>query len=158
MTRLRRFGLSVAAAVGLGALLAAVALAATPTKGRYTGQSEQVHAPDHGVELRVDKQHKVARFAIDWRAFCKKPDQVWDAGTEVENPKNDPIGTFHDHGTYTSKTTDGFTGKITLTVDGRFTDKTHARGDWKATVKVFNPKGKRVDTCKVKTGWTAHPA
>lgn len=156
---MRRRGVTAAAsAAALSGLLAAVALAATPSKGIYEGESEQVKVPDHGVELRVDKQNRVARFAIDWRAFCKKPKRFWDAGTEVKNPKNDPIGTFHDHGTYTSKTSDGFKGKITLTVDGRFTDGTHAKGEWKATVKVFNPNDKRVDTCKVKTGWTAGPA
>ena len=156
--RRRRMTTAAAGAAGLSGLLAAAALAATPVKGLYEGESEQVKAPDHGVELRVDKEHRVARFAIDWRAFCKKPGRFWDAGTEVKNPKNDPIGTFHDHGTYTSKTSDGFKGKITLTLDGRFTDKTHAAGEWKATVRVFNPSGKRIDTCKVKTGWRAGPA
>jgi hypothetical protein len=154
----RRLAPTLAGAAALSGILAATALAATPTKGLYAGQSAQTKVPDHGVELRVDKQHRVARFAIDWRAFCKKPGRFWDAGTEINNPKNDPIGTFHSHGTYTSKTPEGFKGKITLTVDGRFTDKTHARGDWKATVKVFNPNGKRIDTCKVKTTWRVGPA
>ena len=156
--RARRVASAVAGAAGATGLLAAAALAATPDKGVYEGQTEQKHAPDHGVVLRVDKQHRVVRFAIDWRAFCNKPGRFWDAGTEIKNPKNDPIGTFHDHGTYTSKTPDGFKGKITLTVDGRFSDKTHAAGDWKATVKVFNKNDKRIDTCKVKTGWRVSPA
>ena len=148
------------AAVGAAATcaLAPPALAVTPAKGTYVGESEQTNAPYNGVQLRVNRNHKVARFAIDWSAKCKKPDKFWDAGTEVKSPKNDPIGTFHDHGTYTSKTDSGFKGKITLTVDGRFTDKTHAKGEWKARVKVFNPNGKRVDTCSVKTGWRAGPS
>jgi hypothetical protein len=156
--RARRFAAAVAGAAGATGLVAAAALAATPTKGVYEGQTEQKNAPDHGVVLRVDKQHRVVRFAVDWRAFCKKDDRFWDAGTQIKNPKNDPIGTFHDHGSYTSSTPDGFKGKITLTLDGRFTDRTHAAGDWKATVKVFNPNGKRVNTCNVKTHWQVGPA
>ena len=154
----RRMATAAAGAAAACAVLAPAAFAVTPAKGTYAGVSEQKNAPYNGVELRVDRNHRVARFAIDWSAKCKKPGKFWDAGTEVKSPKNDPIGTFHDHGTYTSKTSDGFKGKITLTLDGRFTDKTHAKGEWKARVKVFNPNGKRVDTCSVKTGWRAGPS
>jgi hypothetical protein len=156
--RTRRLGTALAATVALTGLLPATVLAATPTKGPYKGHSDQADAPDNGVELRVDRHHKVARFAIDWSGKCDRPNKFWDAGTEIKDPKNDPIGTFHDHGKYTSKTDSGFTGRVTLTVDGHFTDRTHATGEWKASVKVYNPNGNRVDTCSVKTHWHVGPA
>ena len=78
--RARRLTGAVAAAAAAAGLLAAAALAATPNRGLFEGQTEQKNAPDHGVKLRVDKQHRVVRFAIDWRAFCQKPGRSWDAG------------------------------------------------------------------------------
>jgi hypothetical protein len=154
-----RRALTLAAAAAASGLLATAALAATPTKGLYEGRTTQRHAPHHGVELRVDRHHHVARFTVDWRARdCSEPDTHWDGGTTIKNPKNDPVGTFHDHGSYRTETADGFTGRITHTVDGHFTDKTHAKGAWKATVKIYDPSGERVNTCSVRTHWHVHPA
>ena len=154
----RRLGVALAAAACLTGVLAPPALAVTPKRGSYAGKTDQTGVPSNRVELRVDRHHKVVRFAIDWTAKCGRPDTFWDAGTQVKDPKNDPIGTFHDHGSYSSKTDDGFKGRVTLTLDGHFTDRKHAKGTWKATVKVYNPKGKRVDTCTTKTHWKVGPA
>jgi hypothetical protein len=156
--RAGRFGAGLALAASVTCLLAAPALAATPAKGSYSGRTTQKHAPHHAVELRVDRDHAVARFAIDWRARdCAKPDTHWDGGTTIRRPKNDPVGTFHDHGTYTSEAGNGFRGRITHTVDGHFTDGTHATGTWKATVKIFDASGDRINTCSVRTHWHVGP-
>jgi hypothetical protein len=152
----RLLGALVVAAVLSG--LPATALATTPKKGVYAGRSTQTQVPSNVVRLRVDRHHEVAHFAIDWSATCGKPNTFWDAGTQIDDPKNGPTGTFHRHGSYRSKTNDGYTGRVTVTVDGHFTDRTHAAGDWKATVKVSDPGGERVDTCSVKTQWRVGPA
>lgn len=162
-TRRKRITTVVTGTAGLAGLLAATALAVTPTKGVYTGASDQVKVEDHGVKLRVDKQHKVAHFEIGWRAKCESKDKngdpkYWTAGTQIDNPKNDGNGVFHDHGSYTSETASHYRGNITLTLNGHFTDKTHAQGSWKANVKVYGPKGKRVDTCSVSTHWHVGPS
>lgn len=157
--RARRLAGGLAVAAAVSAVCAAVALAVTPTRGAYEGTTTQRHSPHHGVELRVDKQHRVARFTIDWRARdCDEPDTHWDGGTTIKAPKNDPIGTFHDHGSYTSTAGDGIKGRITHTVDGHFTDRTHAKGAWKATVKVYDAGGNRINTCSVRTHWHVHPS
>lgn len=154
-----RRALTLAAAAGASGLLATAALAATPSKGLYEGTTTQKRSPHHGVELRVDEQHRVARFAIDWRARdCEVAGTQWDGGTTIKSPKNDPIGTFHDHGSYTSMAGGGIKGRITHTVDGHFTDKTHAKGAWKATVKIYDSNGDRINTCSVRTHWHAHRA
>jgi hypothetical protein len=156
-TRRKRITTVVTGTAGVAGLLAATALAVTPTKGVYTGASDQVRVADHGVKLRVDKHHKVAHFEIGWRAKCDRKGKFWTAGTQIDNPKNDGNGVFHDHGSYTSQTANGFTGDITLTLNGHFTDKTHAQGSWKATVKVYNSKHKKVDNCAVSTHWHVGP-
>jgi hypothetical protein len=149
---------ALAAVACVGGVMAAPALAVTPARGTYDGETTQKHSPRRGVELRVDREHRVARFTIDWRARdCADPGTHWDGGTTIKSPKNDPIGTFHDHGSYRSTTKDGFTGRITHTVDGHFTDKTHAKGAWKATVRIYDPNGERIDTCSVRTHWHVGP-
>jgi hypothetical protein len=148
---------TLSATAALAGLFAATALAATPNKGVYTGFSDQVKLQDHGVRLRVDKNHKVVHFEIGWRAKCQKPDKFWTAGTQIDNPTNPSSGVFKDHGSYSSQTSNGFRGDVTITLNGHFTDKTHAQGSWKANVKVYNSKNKKVDTCAVSTHWHVGP-
>jgi hypothetical protein len=156
-TRRKRITTVAAGTAGVAGLLAATALAVTPTKGVYTGASDQVKVQDHGVTLRVDRHHKVVHFEIGWRARCDRPGKFWTAGTQIDNPVNDGNGVFHDHGSYTSHTANGFNGDITLTLKGHFTDKTHAQGSWKANVKVYNAQHKKVDNCAVDTHWHVGP-
>jgi hypothetical protein len=156
-TRRMRITTTLGGTAALAGVLAATALAVTPTKGVYTGASDQVKLADHAVKLRVNKNHKVVHFEIGWRAKCSKPGKFWTAGTQIDNPANESGGAFHDHGSYTSKTSSGFTGDVTITLNGHFTDKTHAQGSWKANVKVYNSNNKKVDTCSVSTHWHVGP-
>ena len=156
-SRRRRITTTLGGTAALAGLLAATALAVTPNRGVYTGASDQVKLADHGVKLRVDKNHKVVHFEIGWRAKCQKPDKFWTAGTQIDNPTNQAGGVFKDRGSYTSKTSSGFTGDDTETLNGHFTDKTHAQGSWKANVKVYNKNNKKVDTCSVSTHWHVGP-
>ena len=49
---------------------AAVALAATPSKGLHKGTSSQGRT----VDVKVGSNHHIRRFRIDWKAACDKPD------------------------------------------------------------------------------------
>jgi hypothetical protein len=156
-TRTKRIATALVGTAGVAGVLAATALAVTPDKGTYTGASDQVKLADHGVKLRVNKNHKVVHFEIGWRAKCQKPNKFWTAGTQIDNPTNEAGGVFKDHGSYTSRTDSGFRGDITITLNGHFTDKTHAQGSWKANVKVYNSNNKKVDTCSLSTHWRVGP-
>ena len=161
-TRRKRITTVVTGTAGLAGVLAATALAVTPNKGVYTGASDQVKVKDHGVRLRVDRHHEVAHFEIGWRALCETKDKdggpkFWTGGSQVNNPPNDGNGGFQYTGGYTTHTQSHYTGDITLTVKGHFTDKTHAQGSWKAHVTVYGPKGKHVDDCSVSTHWRVGP-
>ena len=64
---------------------------------------------------------------------------------------------LQDGGTYGSDTKNGkFHGDITVSVNGHFPDKRHAKGTFSATVKVTNKStGQQIDSCAVSTKWSA---
>ena len=126
----------VTALVGaLGALLvcAAIALAATPSKGLHEGMTSQ----NRGVDVKVGTNHHIRRFRIDWRAGkCDSPHGAWSDGTTVKNPRHQPgDGSFSDSGKY--KDDSG---------SGTFTSASDAHGTFSARVRVTK-NGTTVDHC-----------
>lgn len=144
-----------AAALVAVALAAATALAATPVKGTFTGETAQTKAKAHAIGLRTNKDGDVVKITVEWRAKCDTPNDFWRETTVIKRTgvTNDGSGVFHVDGGHTSDGGGGIHGKVTDHLDGHFTDKRHAEGTWRAKVKVFNKKGNQIDSCSMHTTW-----
>jgi hypothetical protein len=156
MRRLTRRAIrTFAIAIGVAGVMAATALALTPSKGTYTGSTNQTKAPHHSITVKTNDNGKVVHISIDWRARCQAPNSYWSETTVIQKSGivNDGGGVFHVDGGHNSNGGGGITGKVTDSLDGHFTDKTHAQGKWQATVKVYNKNGKKIDTCSMHTKW-----
>jgi len=144
------------AAALAGAILAllccaAVALAATPSKGLHKGTSSQ----DRTVDMKVGRNHHIRRFRIDWRAGkCDTPHGAWSGGTTVTNPRHQPgDGSFSDSGKYKDKSGNGYVGHIKFSIAGKFTSASDANGTFHAKVRVTK-NGTTVDHCHTgKLSW-----
>jgi hypothetical protein len=139
--------------------VAAIAFAVTPPKGTFNGKSAQKQLKHREVQLKTKSNGRVKRLDIKWEANCQQPGKFWDESSKLKNQAGMPGDgdKFHTKVTYNSPTSDGqFTGVITATVHGSFPDAKHAKGDFKANVKVMH-KGAQIDTCSLsKIAWHAH--
>ena len=135
-----------ALAGALAALLvcAAIALAATPSRGLHDGTSSQ----GRDVDVKVGSNHHIRRFRIDWRAGkCDSPHGAWTDGTTVTNPRHQPgDGSFSDSGKYKDKSGNGYVGHIKFSIAGKFTSASDANGTFHAKVRVTK-NGTTVDHC-----------
>jgi len=125
---------------------AAVALAATPSKGLHKGTSSQ----DRTVDVKVGRNHHIRRFRIDWNAPCDKPGKSWTDGTTVTNPDKQPgDGSFSASGKYKSShpVAGGYVGHFNYSLSGKFTSKSEANGTFHVKVRVTKD-GKTVDHCR----------
>ena len=147
------------------ALLAAagVAVAAVPDPGKYTGKSGQ------GLKtaVKVNDNHRVKRFRIDWWAPCDRPEATWGKpdtpdGTVDRDLKADPIsqtddGSFGDTEKYKGETnTGGYRGHFKMILSGSFTDRTHAQGKFTIRVRVTKD-GVTYDHCRKTVHWSVGP-
>jgi hypothetical protein len=137
----------------LSLLLAAVALAATPSKGTYRGKTSQAR----NVHIKINSKHNIpgGGFVINWQAPCQvKTDHVW--GPErTENSSKIVVkddGSFRLDGKYNSHVGD-YVGHISIKNGGRFNTKTSATGTFKVTVRVTK-NGDYADTCKKTVTWS----
>jgi hypothetical protein len=141
------------AAVSL--VFAAVALAAVPKKGTYTGKTSQAR----NVRVKVNKGHDIngGGFRINWQAPCQREGYVWGPEQTENSGKIDvkDDGSFKLNGKYNSKV-DPYVGHITIRNSGRFNTKTTATGTFKVTVRVTRD-GDYVDTCKKTVTWSVAP-
>jgi hypothetical protein len=139
----------------LPALLAcaAVALAATPSKGLRTGTTSQ----GRKVDVKVGSNHHIRRFRIDWRAGkCDTAHGAWTGGTTVTNPRHQPgDGSFSDSGKYKDNAGGGsYVGHVKFGFSGKFTSSSDANGTFHAKVRVTK-NGTTVDHCHTgKLTWT----
>ena len=127
-------------------LCAAVALAATPSKGLHKGTSSQ----DRTVDVKVGRNHHIRRFRIDWNAACDKPGKSWTDGTTVTNPDKQPgDGSFSASGKYKSShpVGAGYVGHFNYGLSGKFTTKSDANGTFHVKVRVTKD-GQTVDHCR----------
>jgi hypothetical protein len=151
VSRTRVIAVSAALAVAGGS--AAVALAvAPPPSSKFKGVTSQLKAKYHKVHITTDANGHVSVIRVGWLAPCRKKGKSWKSETKISGgsaglPQNGDV--FHQAGSYTGTTSNGVTGKITIAMQGRFTDRRHAKGTWQAKVTVKNAKGKTIDRCKV---------
>jgi hypothetical protein len=153
-----KVGAVATGAVAAGLTAAAVALAVPPPpSSSFEGQTSQTKIDDHGVRVETDANGHVSRVTIGWRAKCKKKGQFWTA-TTVVNGGSDGLqqngDVFSLKGSYTGNAGGGIKGKVTVNLQGAFTDNDNAKGTWSAKV-VVRKKGKKIDSCKTpKVNWS----
>jgi hypothetical protein len=146
----RRRTLAIAAAVAaLSLLCAAVALAATPRPGKYTGETSQ----GRHVRVTVNDKGRIGPdgFKIHWKAPCENG--KWEDVTH--NTRRIEIagdGSFELDAKY-KHTVNGFTGHTKIETDGKFDTKTSASGRFKVRVRVTKD-GDFVDTCRKTVSWS----
>jgi hypothetical protein len=150
----RVIGAALAVCIALLAC-AAVALAAVPNQGKYTGKSSQKKP----TVVKVNKNHRITYFKIRWKAPCNKDGTSWGPdGTEDidgtgDKIKQDGTGEFHDKGTYKSDPdSSGYVGHFTVKLNGFFTSKTKANGEFDIKVRVTR-NGNFVDNCHKHVTW-----
>jgi hypothetical protein len=155
MRRISR--LSAAVALVVAGVTAPMAMAVPPPPdGTFSGETAQANAEQRAVDLSTDSEGQIADFSIDWRAKCKRKGRFWTAGTNIGGGAIELQGeVFGADGSYKSPVEGTkIKGKVTVSLRGTFDDENTASGTWKAKVKVFR-RGKRIDTCKVNTSWSA---
>ena len=135
---------ALAGAVAALLVCAAVALAATPSKGLHEGTTSQ----KRGVDVKVGTNHHIRRFRIDWKAGkCDSAHGAWRGGTTVTNPRNQPgDGSFSDSGKYKDDGGGGYVGHVRFGFAGKFTNSSDANGTFHARVRVTK-NGTTVDHC-----------
>ena len=136
---------ALAGAVAALLVCAAIALAATPSRGLHEGTSSQ----GRDVDVKVGSNHHIRRFRIDWRAGkCDSPHGAWTDGTTVTNPRHQPgDGSFSDSGKYKGKPVNGgYVGHFKFNLSGKFTSSSDANGTFSAKVRVTK-NGTTVDHC-----------
>jgi hypothetical protein len=156
----------VATAMAAVGVLAATALAVpTPKSASFIGKTGQVKNKkrDRAVWLDTNAKRHVSRFAILWKARCKRSDASLKEGTEwgpeaVALPQSG--NTFGHSGSYSARlhgTSRRYRGVYRASVKGHFTDKNHAQGRFKISVKVKDREGERPDdTCAASMAWKVH--
>ena len=148
------------------ALLAAAgtAIAAIPRPGTYDGTTGQ------GLDARVkvNSSHRVKRFRIHWWATCDRPGATWGSkddpgGTVIRDLKKYPIeqdgtGAFSDKAKYEDvQNNAGYQDVFRVSVNGTFTDRTHANGSFTVRIRVTKD-GKTYDHCRRTVRWRVSPA
>jgi hypothetical protein len=141
---------AAAICAGLALLvLAAVALAATPTTGLHTGTTSQ----NARADVKVGSDHKVRRFRANWSAPCDSG-RFWDSGTTVKHPSHQPgDGSFSSSGKYSDPDAHGgYRGHYRYGLDGKFTSTHRANGSFHIKVRVTK-NGKTKDHCHKTVTW-----
>jgi hypothetical protein len=148
----RRHLTALLTAALLALVFAAVALAVTPQKGIYLGQTSQ----GRDVGIKVNDQQRIKQFRIEYRAPCgggaKYTGGVIDRDKPAKHP-NDKIkqqnGVFEDKGQFKQNAGGGLKAKVNYEVHGEFDTPTTASGRFKVKVKVTE-NGETIDTCEKK--------
>src|SRR4051794_3075323 len=137
-------------AVVLALLLAVPAAAVTTVV--YTGRTNQ-----HLAVRVVVRDGNLDYIKVKWVAKCRT-NHIWRDKTYWRNRPEGPIerqgDAFSDSGRYVLTFKDGkaiFDGKLS----GSFLPNNRIAGTHFTKVRVYNKRGKRIDVCKVKTGFSA---
>jgi hypothetical protein len=145
----RRSAAIAAAVAALSLVCAAVALAATPRPGKYTGKTGQ----GRHVRVKVNDAGRIGPdgFKIHWKAPCENG--AWEDATH--NTRRIEIagdGSF-ERAAKDKHTDNGYTGHEKIETDGNFDTKTSASGKFKVRVRVTKD-GDFVDTCRKTVSWS----
>ncbi len=100
---------------------------------------------------------RVAR--VSWRGTCRTG-RSNDRSYFLRPHDESTPDAFRDSGTYRSRDNDGYRLRHTATITGRRVGSGTSER-WRGTFKdkiLVSRRGKYVDTCRVKTRWTARPA
>jgi hypothetical protein len=155
-----------ATALAVVGVVAGTAVAVpTPKSASFVGKTSQVKNKnrDRAVWLDTNAKRHVSRFAILWKAKCKRSGTFLREGTEW-GPEADALprkgNTFGHSGSYSARlhgTSRRYRGVYKASVKGHFTDKNHAQGMFKISVKVRDREGERPDdTCAASMTWKVH--
>jgi hypothetical protein len=150
---LRTRAIAATATMAVAGVGAAAAMAVPPPPdSHFAGQTNQPRAKYHAVNIDTDTSGHVSEISVGWRAPCRKKGVFWSTETRITGgttglPQNGDV--FHQAGSYTGHTSNGVTGRITISMKGHFVDNDHAKGTWAAKVTVKNKRGKVIDKCKV---------
>jgi hypothetical protein len=132
------------------ALMAATAGAAQADV-RFTGKSGQGRT----VNFRTSDDGLVQRFAISWRADCRRPGFVYTAGTQTTPASPFEVSTrkrWLDVGGYRERVSGGGRAVYRARTAGRRVSAHRWRGIFRITVRVFR-RGRQIDRCHVRTRW-----
>lgn len=152
-------------ALASAVLLAATgaAAAAVPSSGTFKGTTGQ----GKRVSVKVNSKHRIKRFQIQWWAPCDMKDASWGnadtpdgtidrdlSGDKIEQAKD---GTFSDTEKYKGEESNaGYQGHFKMTVNGAFSDATHASGKFTIRVRVTKD-GLTYDHCRKTVKWHVGP-
>ena len=135
---------------------AAVAIAATPKSGTYTGKTGQ----GYKVKVKVNDKGNIpdGGFVARWKAVCNGKDEngkhfTWGPDGS-QNAGVLPIaddGSFEQSGKYTQNS-GAYKGHMSAKLSGQFTSSTTAKGRFKIKINVTK-NGDHVDTCKKAVSW-----
>jgi hypothetical protein len=153
----RRTAAALVSAVLLAAATAAVA--AVPKAGTFEGSTGQ----GLNASVKVNAHHRIKRFRIYWWAPCDRPNATWGSpdnpgGTVDRDLKDDPIkqaadGSFSDSEKYSDvETNGGEQSHFRMTMNGQFTDATHAHGKFTIKIRVTH-FGETYDHCRKTVKW-----
>jgi hypothetical protein len=149
MTVISKRGVIGTAAVVAGITATGAMAVPPPPSSIFTGQTSQ-KIQRHDIKVVTDANSHVSQVVIQWRAKCKVKGLFWTATTSVRNGPNGLPQTgdvFRTNGSYTGNAGGGIKGRITIALQGAFTDADHASGKWSASV-VVRKRGKKIDSCK----------
>jgi hypothetical protein len=118
---------------------------------RFTGKSGQGRT----VNLRTGDDGLVQRFAISWRADCRRPGYVFDSGTQTTPASPFEVSTRNrwvDVGGYRERLSGQRRAVYRARTAGRRVSDRRWRGIFRITVRVFR-RGRQVDRCHLRTRW-----
>lgn len=139
---------------GLATLVAVAALGGTATAGRpgvtLTGHTVKKHAP---VELELDAVGVPVRWQVGpHKAPCKRG--TLSTATRVIDGFDSADATSLSDKRKATSHNGPLTFRFKLKLSGHAVDPTLWEGSYKLKAKIFQG-GDKLDTCKLKTGWSA---
>jgi hypothetical protein len=149
---------------GIATLLAgaAMALAAIPQPGGFSGTTSQIYADGSQgtVTIKMTRQgRRIRSFDITWLAPCDGGFTTLSQGTHAEGSVSSR-GKFRGRGNYISESGNlvgtQYTAQVSDRLRGRFVSKTKAKGTFQATAVLRDAAGLPVSTCTSPTiNWRA---
>jgi hypothetical protein len=118
---------------------------------RFTGKSGQGRT----VNFRTNDAGLMDRFAISWRADCRRPGYVYTSGTKTTPASPLEVSTrdrWLDVGGYRERLPGRRLAIYRARAGGRRVSEQRWRGVFRITVRVFR-RGRQIHRCHVRTGW-----
>ena len=137
---------------GVAAIALVVALAgAAHADIRFKGKSGQGRT----VNFRTNDAGLMERFAISWRADCRRPGYVYTSGTKTTPASPLEVSTRNrwlDVGGYRERLRGRQLAIYRARTGGRRVSEHRWRGFFRITVRVFR-RARQIHHCHLRTGW-----